>query len=237
MTTDIAQRRYVGYFFLLLLVLILTAGQVAYLSFDWPDFLRTTPAEILETFHAASPLSLYGSYYLWVLTWLAFCTIPVLLVVCAARTNSLMAIAAVPLGCLAGLCHAIGPARWVFVVPVLAAEYSAIDTAPATQAAVLASFQAVHQFGGVMIGEHLGNLLKGAWTILFCLSLADGIPKWLQRFGLFAGLCSILASFEQLGGLFAELIEAMSVLQFVWFLWGAVFAVMLIRRPVASTHA
>jgi hypothetical protein len=57
----------------------------------------------------------------------------------------------------------IGFLRWVFVVPPLAHSYINGDTT--TKAAVDAAWIAQHQFGGALLGEHLGQLLVIGWSV------------------------------------------------------------------------
>jgi hypothetical protein len=79
----------------------------------------------------------------------------------------------------------IGFLRWVFVVPPLADAYAGGD--PGTKAAVAAAWLAQHQFGGALLGEHLGQLLAIAWSItVSVLVLRSGmLPRWT---GLIASL-------------------------------------------------
>src|SRR6185503_3829465 len=42
-------------------------------------------------------------------------------------------------------------------------------------------FQTIHQFGGVLLGEHLGQLFTIIWTVMMCIAF-DKLrlfPKWL----------------------------------------------------------
>ena len=70
---------------------------------------------------------------------------------------------AVVVGVTAALVQALGLLRWVFLVPHLARE-SASGADPKTIDLV---FQSFHRYLGVAVGEHLGYLGTGAWTILF----------------------------------------------------------------------
>jgi hypothetical protein len=57
----------------------------------------------------------------------------------------------------------IGFLRWVFVVPPLAHAYVSGDAT--AKAAADAAWTAQHQFGGALLGEHLGGLLAIGWSI------------------------------------------------------------------------
>ncbi len=136
-------------------------------TFDYPSVLRGTPEAALELFRA-------GGVGL-VLTWEAFLLSALALVVLAPplaltrdrlMTRPGLAVGAAISGALAGLAQAVGLSRWVFAVPELARTHDLGDTG-----ARLASEQAfglLNAWGGVAIGEHLGQLL----TALFVLQLA-----------------------------------------------------------------
>jgi hypothetical protein len=66
------------------------------------------------------------------------------------------------------------------VVPVLADNY-VHATDEATKAAVIVGLKTIHQFAGVILGEHLGQLFTIAWTVLISISLVKLklIPKWM----------------------------------------------------------
>ena len=225
--------QWAGWYLLGVLVLVVIAGEAAYLAFGWPDFLRRPPEEVLAILHERVEW-VFVSYYLWVIAWLAFVAVPVLVFRVASRQASLLALVAIPFGCLAGLCHALGPARWVFVVPDLAADFHSEEASQATRDAILVVFHAIHQFGGVAIGEHVGNLLRGAWTALVSLSLVESLPRSLRVVGMVAAAGAVVVSLEQLGGPFAGLLSLLAGLQFVWFLWGVMLAIALLRSPRAG---
>jgi len=101
----------------------------------------------------------------------------------------------------------IGFLRWVFVVPSLADSYVAGDAA--TQAAVAAAWTAQHQFGGALLGEHLGQLLVIAWSLaVSVLVVRTGVlPRWIGWSGLIVSGLYLLNS-EEWGIHFAPLLRA-----------------------------
>lgn len=86
----------------------------------------------------------------------------------------------------------IGFLRWVFVVPPLAHSYVAGD--PVTKAAVDAAWTAQHQFGGALLGEHLGQLLVIAWSITVSVIIVRTrvLPRWLGISGLTVSVVYLL---------------------------------------------
>ncbi len=220
--------RQVGIYFAVVIAAIIIASEAAYFAFDWPDFLRFESGRVLEIIND-NPIGIYPSYYLWVLAWIAFVAVPPLAWSAACRSGSMLAMIAIPFGCFAGLCHAIGPGRWVFVVPALAAEFAEASQDPVARQALLISFETIHRFAGIMIGEHFPNILKGIWTLLVSFSLVQILPSYLRTVGIVAGISAIIASLEQLGGPFAGLMPFVGVFQLVWISWVGLLAFELVR--------
>lgn len=138
-------------------------------SFDYPDILRRPAAEVLEKFHA-------GGAGL-VLTWYAFMLSAVLMLPVAAalsahlpslRTAPALRTVGLSAGITAGILQAIGLSRWVFAVPALARIQADPLSSPAMRMDAQATFDLINHWGGVAIGEHLGQI----FTALFILSLA-----------------------------------------------------------------
>lgn len=63
---------------------------------------------------------------------------------------------ATTLGVINSVLAVIGLTRWVFVVAGLAQLYTDPNSSKAVRAAAEVTFQAIHQYGGVVIGEHSG---------------------------------------------------------------------------------
>jgi len=102
--------------------------------------------------------------------------------------------AATLVGAASVLLSVIGFLRWMFVVPALADSYMAGDAT--TKAAVAAAWMAQHQFGGALIGEHLGQLLAIGWSVtVSALALRTGmLPRWVGWTGLAASALSLSLS-------------------------------------------
>lgn len=139
-------------------------------NFDYPDILRHPAGEVLDAFAAGGP-SL-------ILTWYAFALSAVGLIFFApalALTTADwprrpgLAVAAALFGVLAGLAQAIGLFRWVFAVPALAALHADPATDAATRVGLETAFTLLNGWGGVAIGEHLGQILTLAWVALAAL--------------------------------------------------------------------
>lgn len=121
--------------------------------FDYPDILRQPVPEVMARF-AAGGAGLILAWY--ALAFAAMLMVPLSLALALRGPVATPArIAAAILGALAGTVQAMGLLRWVTAVPALA-ELGP-DAAPA--------FVALHQWGGVGIGEHLGFLFTAGFLL------------------------------------------------------------------------
>jgi hypothetical protein len=62
-------------------------------------------------------------------------------------------------------------------------------------------FRAMHQYLGVGVGEHLGYLLTGSWSLLIGTAVVgtEPIPAWLGWVGIVIGVGLLVGSAEFLG--------------------------------------
>lgn len=146
--------------------------------FEYPDILRQPVADILAKFVAGGPTLIFAwAAFMFSAAWL----VPTSGWLSAATAQrGVVTTAALACGVAAGLTQAIGLARWVFVVPGLAA-------APPSETVTLL-FQALHQYGGVAIGEQLGQLFTALWVLLLSGAQArGGLPaRWAWPVGVVA---------------------------------------------------
>ena len=106
---------------------------------------------------------------------------------------------AIVLGVLAGLVQMLGLLRWVYLVPWLARAHA--EAKPEDQRSIEITFEAFHRFLGVGVGEHLGYLLTGLWSVLFGFALMSSteLSEWFGWAGIVIGLGLMVASLEFLG--------------------------------------
>src|SRR4026207_481786 len=119
--------------------------------FDYPDILRMDPGFILTKFDEG------GSSL--ILTWFLFALLGIPLIIAyiligQKLENKLSFVRwATTLGVISGIVQIIGLLRWTFVVPVLANNFvTAVSEASKESNKMI--FQTIHQFGGVLLGEH-----------------------------------------------------------------------------------
>ncbi|HNN14910.1 MAG TPA: DUF4386 domain-containing protein, partial [Anaerolineales bacterium] len=151
-------RKLAGIFFIVGAILVNIPYTLLIINFDYPDILRLPAAEILTRFQAG------GSSLIYI--WLAFAWVGLPMLLGAIMLKRILADENAPfletattLGVIGFIVQVVGLLRWVFVVPVLARLFTDPTTDPVTKAALPLVFSAVHQYGGVILGEHLGQFL------------------------------------------------------------------------------
>jgi Domain of unknown function (DUF4386) len=166
--------------------------------FDYPDILRRPAGEILERFRAG------GSSL--IILWWAFMLSGLLLIAGAVLLGQVLGFGgivpvATTFGVLAGLVQMLGLLRWVYLVPALARAYAnpALNADQREVQAVV--FRALHQYLGVGVGEHLGYLLTGIWSVMIGVAVIQttALPTWLGWPGIVIGAGLAVGSAEFLG--------------------------------------
>jgi hypothetical protein len=171
----------------------------------------------------------------WFLTaWTyAILLVPMLLLPAAlGRRDDPVLRAATYVGATSVVLSLIGFLRWVFVVPPLARSYVTADAT--TRTAVDAAWTAQHQFGGALLGEHLGQLLVIGWSVVVSILIlrTRAQPSFLGWVGLVA---SVLYLFNQ-GDILATAVPGFPVWDLagllgstLWGLWVLALGVALLR--------
>src|SRR5829696_4352798 len=167
-------RRTTGGLFVAGAVTFAGAATVLSSTFDWPDILRE-PADVVLPAFVAGGTSLVWTWFATAWTY-AVLIVPILMLPAAlGRRNDPVLRAATYVGATSVVLSLIGFLRWVFVVPPLADSYAAGDAT--TRAAVDAAWTAQHQFGGALMGEHLGQLLAIAWSVTLSIVILRNTPS------------------------------------------------------------
>jgi Domain of unknown function (DUF4386) len=166
--------------------------------FDYPDILRRPTPEILERFRAGGS----GLILLWWAFMLSGVPLPVTAVLLGQELGlGGVVVVASTFGVLAGLVQMLGLLRWVYVVPALARAYTDPTLGQEQREVSVAVFRALHQYLGVGVGEHLGYLFTGIWSVLIGVGViqAAALPTWLGWPGIVIGLGLVVGSGEFLG--------------------------------------
>jgi hypothetical protein len=229
--------RIAGTFLVIGVVAFFVAGTALSASFDWPDILRESPKHILTEFEDG------GQSLVW--NWFAVAwsygllLIPVLLlhgIFVRWDGNRPWSGPAAVIGAIAVTLSVVGFMRWVLVVPELSERFAAggVEAQPAE-----AAFVAQHQYGGAVVGEHVGQILSLLWSGLVSVMMLNSrrFPRWLGWFGLIASVAYLLNQGDVLAtGFddFPELDIAGVVGSTLWALWLLAVGVVLLRRPRAD---
>jgi Domain of unknown function (DUF4386) len=167
-------------------------------TYDYPGILREPADVILRRFQAGGS-ALLLRWQALVITSLAMLPLVALLAIALDAAPALSATAVV-IGASAALVQVVGLVRWPFVVPELARRYVAADgpDAASTRRTIEVVFAALHRVLGVGIGEHLGYLLTGLWTLLVAVSIitTSAIAPWLGWPGIPIGAALLIGSAE-----------------------------------------
>ena len=141
---------------------------------------------------------------------------------------------AVTIGVLAGLVQMLGLLRWVYLVPSLARRSADPGLESGEREATVAVFRAFHQYLGVGVGEHLGYLFTGIWSVLTGVAIVgrELIPTWMGWVGIVVGVGLIVGSAEFLGrdedDGWSLAGTAIPILYIAWSLWLLAMGVALI---------
>ena len=202
-------------------------------KFDYPDILRKPTAEILDRFRrgGAGLVTLWWSF---AMTAVLFVPLAILLPSALDEADPAVLALSVGIGVLAGTVQFLGLIRWAFMVPYLARAYHADDANAETRAAIDVVFQSFNRYLGVAVGEHLGYLLTGAWSVLVGVALlqqgtvlpAVGVAGVV--IGIILALCALefVGPFEEKGWRLAGI--ATPFVYIAWSLWLIVTGIVLL---------
>jgi len=168
--------------------------------FDYPDILRRPTAEVLRRF-AAGGTSLLLLWWALALSAVLLAPLAVLVAGALGDAGGTVLSLGVVTGVVAAAVQFLGLVRWPFLVPYLAREATGPDASPARLEAVDVVFQAFNRYLGVAVGEHLGYLLTGAWSVLTGVAMlqGDAVPAWLGVAGIVVGLALAVCAAEFVG--------------------------------------
>ncbi len=207
-------------------------------TFEYPDILRQDTTVILTKFHEG------GSQLIW--TWLAFALaglplVPAMILLGKILENeSPWANVATAFGIVALVTQMLGLLRWVFVVPLLAEQL--VNTPNAvTKIAVITAFQVVHQWGGVLLGEQVGQLFTILWTVLLTTVLyrAKLVNKGLAGLGYLGSAIYFMAQAELLAMVIPDFPYwggAAPLGSTLWLAWLMILGGRLWRINALATH-
>ncbi len=199
-------------------------------TFEYPDILRQDTGVILNKFRDG------GSSL--ILTWWAFAMLglPLLIAYILIGQKFEQRLGFIKwvtmFGVISGVVQIIALLRWVFVVPTLVNSYISGDEA--AKSAAIISFKTVHQFGGVLLGEHIGQLFTIIWTIMMSYAFLrlNVFSKWVSWLGMAAAVIYLLAQAE----LFSTVIPGFPVWDLaglvgstLWLIWLVILGIKFLQ--------
>ena len=202
-------------------------------TFDYPDILRRPTGEVLERFRDGGA----GLVLLWwgfAMTAVLFAPLAVLVASTLPGADPVLLTIGATVGVLAAAVQFLGLIRWPFLVPYLARADAEPDATEARRDAIDVVFQSFNRYLGVAVGEHLGFLLTGTWSILVGVAIlqttelhpAVGVVGIL--IGAILAICSLefVGPFERTGWKLAATLTPFTYI--AWSLWLVVVGVALL---------
>ncbi len=190
--------------------------------FDYPAILRQNTGIILTKFHEG------GSTLIWVWFTFAIIGLPFLpaYVMLGQKLEKQFSFArwASTIGVVGLIVQMIGLLRWTFVVPVIANHY--VHGNENMQETSKIVFEVIHQYGGVILGEYLGQLFTIIWTVMMTTAFAKLklFPKWIIWLGYVSSVIYLMAQAE----LFATVMPDFPVWDLAGFIGSTLWLIWLI---------
>jgi hypothetical protein len=200
-------------------------------SFSYPDILREPAGTILARFSAGgAPLVVRW----WAFALTALMMVPVVALVSSLFVDGPLRTLAFATGLVSALVQTLGLMRWPFVVPLLARRYVDPRATQGQRESAELVFDALHRYLGVGVGEHLGYLFTGSWTILTGVlilgsSAFPALLGWLAipiGIALLIGALEFVGPNEPAGWTIAERVTPIAYI--AWSVWLIAFGVVLL---------
>jgi hypothetical protein len=198
-------------------------------QFSFPEILRAPSEARLALFRQNQGL-IVPAYYMMGLSGLTQIMLAVLIHQSFARPGSTLLLAALVAGVLGGAFQMMGFMRWPIAVPYLAEQMALAPTAEVRGVVALLE-GLLNRYAGMTIGEHLGFLGQGAWTLLVSLAMFRGaLFAWPYGVvGVVLGALILAGSLEQLGGPFEAIGFLSAPVSASWLGWLLMCGVSLAR--------
>lgn len=206
--------------------------------FGYDDILREPSAVILYRFNEGGGALIFA--------WFAFAVSALLFIPVTLSFKHLFSSYEAPglgaeiLGIASAVVQTIGLLRWVLVVPGLAITYLDPLSTEATRDASIVVFDAVHRYGGMIVGEMVGQLLLAGWTVLVVIQLwrTRAVPRGLSLVGALTLPFWLLGQTELLHAVVPSVrsLEVIPLAFMLWEAWLGAMAVSLLVRAKKSAR-
>jgi len=206
-------------------------------TFEYPDILREPTRYVLSSFDAGGS-ELVMIWYGFMLTAVLFVPLAVMVHKVLAREDTPYMAVATAFGVVAGVVQFLGLVRWPFLVPYLADVYLDPASSGATRESVAVVFEAFNRYAGVGVGENLGYLFTGLWTVLVALAMfGSPLPfrRWLALLGMVAAAGVLVGTLEPAG--FEPAANIVVVGYILWSIWLALTGILLLLPRTMRNRA
>ena len=205
-------------------------------TFEYPDILREPASYVLRTFDPGAS-GLVAIWYEFTLIAVLFIPLVVLVDKALARQDAPYMAVATIFGVFAGVVQFLGLIRWPFLVPYLADVYLEPASSEATRESAAAVFEAFNRYAGAAVGENLGYLFTGLWTILVALAMfGSALPfrRWLSLLGMVSAAGVLVGTLEPAG--FEAAANIVVVGYILWSIWLALTGIFLLLLTRSNRH-
>jgi hypothetical protein len=182
--------------------------------FHFPGILRQSADVALPLFHQNQSIIVL-SYYLFMISALLYLPISIKVqqVSDSLGIHSWAQPAVLTLGIATAIFQTIGFSRWLIAIPFLADSYQ-IESEKATTNML---YELMNRYAGATIGEHLGFIMMGLWTISVAMLVPNALTKW---FGILCGSLLLLSTPEMFASEWASVFSNMNtVANSLWSVW------------------
>jgi len=225
---DAGLRKSTGIFLILTPIAFNVFFTLLSVTFDYPDILREPTGHVLRRFDAGGS-GLVAIWYGFMLTAVLFVPLAILVHKVLARQDTPYMAVAAAFGVVGGVVQFLGLVRWPFLVPYLADTYLDPASSGATRESVAVVFQAFNQYAGVGVGENLGYLFTGLWTLLVAMAMfGSPLPfrRWLALLGVVSAVGIVIGILEPAG--FEPAANIVVVGYVLWSIWLALTSILLL---------
>jgi hypothetical protein len=211
---------------------VFTAGFTGLqMGFEYPAILRHPADEVLTKFAAVSS-AVHLSWYAMMAAAIGLIPAAVALGIYYWRRDNLLAALTATFGVLAGLVQALGLLRWVILIPSVAANFVAPGATDVDHAIAAAQFDFANHYLGAGVGEHLGYLFTGLFTLALAGLIWDR-HRYLAPIAVLIAVGVLVGMAEPFGVPMAGTINSLSFT--LWALWTLIFGIVVLRDGPAAT--
>lgn len=197
--------------------------------FNFPDILRQPAAIAFDLFKANQYMIVTG-YYIFMCSSLVYIPLSYALSQSLKQDDNTLSLKIlVGLGITTAIFQCLGFIRWIFVMPYLTQTYF---NQPEAQQSITIIYEMLNRYAGMSVGEHLGFIAMGSWTIVLGIVLVkhSKVNAWIGYVGVLIGSLIILSIAEHFGGSLAPLFGTLNFLANTFWIFWLVGLAIVVKR-------